>query len=272
MTPRLSARLGPTPLFDREAVRSSVPTAHLPSACGELGQGRVARGAPRSGLAFRRLAVAVGLAAFGTTLVLLAGPPAAAAQPPCPRVRAADLQAAIDAGSARTGVPQHWIAAVIAHESAGFPCAVSTKGAMGLMQLMPATWATLRADLSLGSSPFDVSDNVLAGATYLRRLYDRFGLVGMLGAYSAGPGRYAEAQATGRPLPPETVAYIAALAPRLGSDGTVGAAVTAGAHAPQDAIFAQVAVMALNNGGTPVTPQAHDDDLFFAVTAPAGAP
>lgn len=60
-------------------------------------------------------------------------------------------------------------------------------------------------------------DNILAGTAYLREMFDRYGNVGaMLAAYNAGPGRYDEHRSTGRPLPAETRAYVAALAPILG--------------------------------------------------------
>ena len=84
---------------------------------------------------------------------------------------------------------------------------------MGLMQVMPGTWAELRAAHGLGSDPFDPRDNILAGTAYLRAMYDRFGSPGFLAAYNAGPGRYAEHLATGRPLPRETRDYVATLAP-----------------------------------------------------------
>src|SRR3546814_17844195 len=91
-------------------------------------------------------------------------------------------------------------------ESRGDVRAVSPKGAMGLMQLMPDTWASLRVRLGLGANPYDPRDNILAGAAYLREMHDRYGSPGFLAAYNAGPGRYEEALA-GRPLPAETRAY-----------------------------------------------------------------
>lgn len=113
----------------------------------------------------------------------------------------------IDAAAARVGLEPALIADVIAAESGGDARAVSPAGAMGLMQLMPATWAELRARLSLGSDPFDPADNILAGAAYLRWLRDRYGAPGFLAAYNAGPGRYEESLA-GRPLPLETRRYV----------------------------------------------------------------
>ena len=118
----------------------------------------------------------------------------------------------------RFGVPAHWILAVMRRESAGDARAVSPeKGAMGLMQIMPRTWDELRARYGLGRDPFDPRDNILAGAAYLRELHDRFGSPGFLAAYNAGPTRYAEHLAKGRPLPKETRDYVAALAPLIGA-------------------------------------------------------
>lgn len=116
--------------------------------------------------------------------------------------------------SRRFGVPLEWIERVMRAESGGRthldgrPIA-SRAGAMGLMQVMPGTWAELRARLGLGSDPHDPRDNILAGTYYLRLMYDRFGYPGLFGAYNAGPGRYAEWLAGRRALPAETTAYLA---------------------------------------------------------------
>ena len=80
----------------------------------------------------------------------------------------------------------------------------SSKGAVGLMQIMPKTWTELRARYGLGTDPYDPRDNILAGAACIRELYDRYGAPGFLAAYNAGPGRYERHLATGRPLPEET--------------------------------------------------------------------
>ena len=109
----------------------------------------------------------------------------------------------------RFGVPERWIEAVIASESGGDPRALSPKGAMGLMQVMPGTWADLTGRHRLGADPYDPRANVLAGTAYLRELYDRFGFPGALAAYNAGPGRYGEHVETRRPLPRETRIYVA---------------------------------------------------------------
>src|SRR5690606_19979965 len=117
----------------------------------------------------------------------------------------------------RFGIPEHWIAAVLRAESAEDAHAISSAGAMGLMQVMPATWAELRARHGLGRDPYDARDNILAGAAYLRVMWNRYGNVAaMLAAYNAGPARYDEYLATGRTLPPEPRAYLAAIAPIIG--------------------------------------------------------
>ena len=121
--------------------------------------------------------------------------------------------------SHRFDIPPSWIRDVMHVESRGDASAVSPKGAIGLMQLMPETWADLRLRYGLGSDPFDPRDNILAGAAYLRELHDRFGDAGFLAAYNAGPRRYGAFLATGRPLPDGTRAYIGALAPLITGDG-----------------------------------------------------
>src|SRR5579883_320003 len=127
----------------------------------------------------------------------------------------------------RFGIPTSWITAVMQAESRGVVRAVSPKGAMGLMQIMPDTWSGLRSRYGLGADPFDPHDNILAGAAYLRELHDRYGAIGFLAAYNAGPGRYEDHLATGHPLPAETQAYVAALAPLLRDDGSMGNVITA---------------------------------------------
>lgn len=116
----------------------------------------------------------------------------------------------------RFDVPASWIGAVMVIESGGDVLALSSQGAMGLMQVMPETWAGLRIRYDLGDNPYDPHDNILAGAAYLRELHERYGSPGFLAAYNAGPGRYDDHLATGRPLPHETQLYVATLAPLIG--------------------------------------------------------
>ena len=103
---------------------------------------------------------------------------------------------------------------------------------MGLMQLMPETWAALRARYGLGRDAFDAHDNILAGAAFLREMHDRYGSPGFLAAYNAGPGRYEDYRDRHRPLPPETVAYVAALVPFVGDGATDGPVLVAASGPP----------------------------------------
>ncbi|KMS60574.1 lytic transglycosylase [Sphingobium baderi LL03] len=120
----------------------------------------------------------------------------------------------------RFGIPEAWIWAVLRIESNGDSRAVSSAGAMGLMQIMPGTWANLRARHGLGRDPYNVRDNIMVGAAYLRAMHDRYGnATAMLAAYNAGPGRYDEYLSRGRPLPTETLAYLEKLAAITGSAG-----------------------------------------------------
>ena len=131
----------------------------------------------------------------------------------------------------RFGIPAAWIRAIMRVESRGDRRAISPKGAIGLMQLMPDTWAALRARYGLGRDPFDAHDNILAGAAFLREMHDRYGSPGFLAAYNAGPGRYEDYRDRHRPLPPETVAYVAALIPFVG-DGAIDGPVLVAASDP----------------------------------------
>lgn len=151
------------------------------------------------------------------------------------------IEAAVVEAEQRFGVPKAWIRAVMRRESAGDVRATSPKGAMGLMQLMPDTWTTLRLRLGLGADPYDIHDNILAGAAYLRQLYDQFGPTGFLAAYNAGPGRYVDFLARGRPLPGETRAYVAAVAPLLDATAPPTArSATVAPPAPPPSVFVRL--------------------------------
>lgn len=116
------------------------------------------------------------------------------------------------------GIPEHWIWAVMRAESGGQSRVVSHVGAMGLMQIMPGTWAMLSARFHLGSEPFDVRANILAGAAYLRLMWDRYcDVTMMLAAYNAGPGRVDDYRMGRRRLPAETINYVAKISSSLGT-------------------------------------------------------
>jgi hypothetical protein len=103
-------------------------------------------------------------------------------------------------------------------ESGGEQQATSPVGAMGLMQVMPATYEELRVRHRLGDDPYDPHNSILAGTAYIREMYDRFGAPGFLAAYNAGPDRVDSYLAGRAVLPDETVNYLAAITPNLGAD------------------------------------------------------
>jgi len=125
------------------------------------------------------------------------------------------VDALVDEASRRFSIPVPWIRSVLQVESGGNAQALSPKGAMGLMQIMPETYAALRKAFGLGADPYQPRDNIMAGAAYLREMLDVYGTSGFLAAYNAGPARYAEHLATGEPLPEETQIYLSRLDPML---------------------------------------------------------
>jgi soluble lytic murein transglycosylase-like protein len=231
------------PLIDRIADHPSDPIARQAAAARSAGQGRPHG---RRSLALDRSEHGGRLMTFGRdslrspryllhprimqacaiciALALLRGPAAAepAAQPRpsstfAERFDATDPWAtAITEASRRFDIPETWIRAIMRVESRGDVRAVSPKGAMGLMQIMPPTWDELRARHGLGSDPFDPRDNIIAGVAYLAQMRDRYGMPGALAAYNAGPARYEEHKLLGVPLPGETTAYLDKLTPVIG--------------------------------------------------------
>jgi hypothetical protein len=105
------------------------------------------------------------------------------------------------------------INAMIKQESGGNQGAVSSKGAIGLMQLMPGTAK------SLGVNPYDAAQNVAGGTVYINQLLSHYGgnVPEALGAYNAGPGRMNKFLAGKATLPDETKAYIARVMGRAGA-------------------------------------------------------
>ncbi|HUP04050.1 MAG TPA: lytic transglycosylase domain-containing protein [Bryobacteraceae bacterium] len=142
-------------------------------------------------------------------------PPAAAAAPAAaPQTKPAPATPAdlADAAADKYGLPRALVRSVMNAESAMNPFAVSPKGAVGLMQLMPQTAKTMSAN------PYDAAQNVDAGARYLRDLLVQYngGLWRALAAYNAGPG--AVAKYKGVPPYPETVNYVLRVTHAAGED------------------------------------------------------
>jgi soluble lytic murein transglycosylase-like protein len=122
--------------------------------------------------------------------------------------------------SARFDVPELWIRSIMHVESGGNEylngqLITSGAGAMGLMQVMPATYDELRRQYSLGDDPFDPHNNILAGVAYMREMYDIYGSPGFLAAYNAGPNRLDDYLSNNRPLPDETRRYVAMIGPNI---------------------------------------------------------
>ena len=123
--------------------------------------------------------------------------------PPCPPMPAAELDKLIEQSSQQEGVKAELIRGVIAEESGAHPCAVSWKGAQGLMQLMPAT-----SELFGVKDPFDPRQNVEAGTKLLKQLLTKYNndVSLALAAYNAGEGRVDKDGAV--PQIPETQNYV----------------------------------------------------------------
>jgi hypothetical protein len=155
--------------------------------------------------------------------------------------------------------PDPWIRAVMHQESGdkeyrNGQLTTSVVGAIGLMQVMPETYAMLRDRYGLGPDPYYPRDNILAGTAYLRELYDRFGSPGFLAAYNAGPQRASDHMTSGRPLPAETANYVASIGPRIGVSATVLASYTVTAPDGSDALNRRALAIAM--GTAPATQQA----------------
>jgi soluble lytic murein transglycosylase-like protein len=112
--------------------------------------------------------------------------PGVAAAFGCARLVGAEMEALVERSARDHSLAPGLLRAVVRRESGFYPCAVSGAGAMGLMQLMPATAAAMGV-----TNPFDPAQNIAGGSRFLRQMLERYGgnLGLALGAYNAGPGR-----------------------------------------------------------------------------------
>jgi soluble lytic murein transglycosylase-like protein len=194
------------------------------------------------------------------------------AEPPLGNPAASSPYAGMVADAARQfGIPAAWIWAVMRAESHGDPHATSKlAGAMGLMQLMPETYAGMRVRYGLGADPYDPHDNIIAGAAYLREMFDRYGSPGFLAAYNAGPGRYDDYLAGRRPLPLETVGYLTKLTPIIGGQAL---STVAAAPPPDPLAWTRGALFTVRSGEplpvAPVSVERSDRTEEIATNAPA---
>lgn len=160
------------------------------------------------------------------------------------------ITSALTEASNRFRLPVHWLRAVMRAESGGDAKSISRKGAIGLMQLMPATYAELRTRYGLGADPFDPHDNIQAGAAYLRELLDQYGEHGFLAAYNAGPGRY-EDHLRGRSLPAETTDYVRRIASALSLGGISAAPYSPSSGNVSSSIFVAITAPEKHDGHAP---------------------
>lgn len=134
-------------------------------------------------------------------------------------VRSRSFDDLIDEHASRQGVRKDLVKAVIQVESGFNPRAVSNKGAVGLMQLMPGTARQLGV-----ANPYDPSENVRGGVAYLRQLLDRYDGDERLAlaAYNAGPGAV---DSHGQTVPPyrETRDYVSKVKGIAGASSAVSA-------------------------------------------------
>ena len=149
---------------------------------------------------------------FASPVPVFAPTPAMACDP-LPSVQIDEL---VNDAAESTSVAPELIRSVMRQESGFRPCAVSAKGALGLMQLVPATASELGV-----TDAFDPAANVLGGARLLKLLLDRYGgdLSLALSAYNAGTGRVDAA--TGVPMIPETIDYVSRILSRLADSQSV---------------------------------------------------
>ncbi|MGY4363183.1 hypothetical protein ACVW0J_009676 [Bradyrhizobium sp. i1.7.7] len=212
-------------LFGRSQHHSSIP-GKLPAIGTRRGSVALPQGRPGRALSLAAARTLLsGAAACSLGILMTFAAPSAGRAEAGSRAQAARSSnplpglayaASVAEASHRFAIPERWIRAVRQAESGGNAHAISPRGALGLMQSMPATWLELSVRHDLGIDPFDPHDNIMAGAAYLREMLDRFGSAGFLAAYNAGPKRYEEHLATGRALPDETRIYIARLASLIG--------------------------------------------------------
>lgn len=235
----------------------------------------------------RRLAIPVALLAYVTAFAATSPSKARAAETTkcaldSTETSAEAISSATDEASRRFHIPPQWIRAVMRTESYGDACAVSGKGAIGLMQIMPATYEELRLKHALGPDPFDPGDNILAGAAYLSEMFERYRAGGFLAAYNAGPQRY-EQYLHGRPLPIETINYVAGLASKLGLEELAATQSSLSADISKPSTFValnklnsarQIAQNSATSAGAttgesvphPLFPAQRDDNIFARIS------
>jgi len=168
------------------------------------------RAAMAGSLEQQRISVRKQAQSMGSAMVPWTAPSQLSPAIPCDPVPQPELSKMIDEVSQKSGIDAALVKEVARQESGFRPCAVSSKGAEGLMQLMPATQEQLQV-----SDPFDPKQSLEAGSKLLKQLLDRYhgDLSLALSAYNAGAGRVD--QAGGVPNIPETQNYVLSILTRF---------------------------------------------------------
>ena len=208
----VSIRAALAAVFAAAALAAQTPADARAAMDAAVAKQRAAAAAVQESLARQRssLEKQTGQAARGGFFVLppparlgatAAAPAMAAAD--CEPLPPSEVDALVERAAKQQNLDEAVLHGVIQQESAFRPCAVSPKGAMGLMQLMPATASQFGVP-----NPFDPADNVEGGARFLKQLMVRYGgdLTLALGAYNAGPAKVDAA--AGIPNIPETQDYV----------------------------------------------------------------
>ena len=173
-----------------------------------IAQQRQATAAMVPSLTAQRASIARQVGQASPESFFLLGPPGLAGLPlnhppnyDCDPLSAAEIDSLVSEAATRENLQPELLRSVVQQESGFRPCVVSPKGAMGLMQLMPATAAQLGI-----KEPFSPKDNIQGGAHLLKQLLGIYDLPTALAAYNAGSARV---DATGGiPNIPETLEYI----------------------------------------------------------------
>ena len=188
----------------------SIPAAEKPVAVEKpIAAQQQSVAAMQSSLAAQRASIARQVGDRSSQSFFLLGPPSQSGLVPvmapesdCDPLPASQLDSLIEGAAKQQDLQPELLRSMVHQESGARPCAVSPKGAMGLMQLMPATAAQLGV-----KDPFDPKENLNAGAWFFKQLltiYDDLPLA--LGAYNAGPARVNAID--GIPPIPETQEYV----------------------------------------------------------------
>jgi len=165
--------------------------------------------AMQTSLAAQRASIARQVGDHSSESFFLLGPPSRSSLVPvlapesdCEPLPAAQLDSLIEGAAKQQDLQPELLRSMVNQESGARPCAVSPKGAMGLMQLMPATAAQLGV-----KDPFDPKENLNAGAWFVKQLLTTYNDLPLaLGAYNAGPAKVNAID--GIPAIPETQNYI----------------------------------------------------------------